>query len=97
MIRRPINGFEADKLTRRTRLYAMDRFVVIFIFKSSGVVESKLVGVHIDILYCFFVARIFFCCQVFNLVVRFSILLPCFFNFVARYAGRKGEWNVRLA
>ena len=76
MIRRPINGFEADKLTRRTRLYAMDRFLVIFIFKSSGVVESKLVGVHIDILYCFFVARIFF---------------------VARYAGRKGEWNVRLA
>jgi len=38
VIRRPINGFEADKLTRRTRLYAMDR-----------------------------------------------------------YAGRKGEWNVRLA
>jgi len=38
VIRRPINGFEADKLTRRSRLYAMDR-----------------------------------------------------------YAGRKGEWNVRLA
>ena len=71
VIRRPINGFEADKLTRRTRLYAMDRFLVIFIFKSSGVVESKLVGVHIDILYCFFAARVFFvamlfkfCCQV---------------------------------
>ena len=51
MIRRPINGFEADKLTRRTRLYAMDRFLVIFIFKSSGVVESKLVGVHI-VFFC---------------------------------------------
>ena len=41
VIRRPINGFEADKLTRRTRLYAMERFfisiaiiffVVVFIF-----------------------------------------------------------------
>ena len=87
MIRRPINGFEADKLTRRTRLYAMDRFLVIF--KSSGVVESKLVGAHIDILYCFFVARIFFGCQVFNLVVRFSILLPCFFIFLPGTLGER--------
>ena len=52
-----LRGGQADQ---ENQIICHGQVVVIFIFKSSGVVESKLVGVHIDILYCFFVARIFF-------------------------------------
>ena len=51
VIRRPINGFEADKLTRRSRLYAMDRSnsfdyskFKLFVFISHPIIYPGMLG-----------------------------------------------------